>query len=234
MTEEQWHVHFPDNLSNNRMFNHSVVYPTQARAEAAAEQLRKKHGVEFPVTSSQEEQQRKDAELKASRPSLKDGCDHRWSDPDINAPPVTCLKCGAPKVYHIDNRIDQVATLPGEGGELLEFLRNLIGENRHEGSSWTGVRLERLEEIVAALEQLPSPTQGIEGLVGRLRLMSIEICGEAAAALETQQFLYRGQMDLNRALQAQRDAAQERITELENQLETAKNNYNALKGNQNQ
>jgi hypothetical protein len=53
----QWHVNFPDNLNNIRMFNHSVVYPTEAEARAESERLSKKHGLPFPVTSGEEQKE---------------------------------------------------------------------------------------------------------------------------------------------------------------------------------
>ena len=34
----------------------------------------------------------------------KDICDHTWSDPSINAPPVTCEKCGVAKEQALGER----------------------------------------------------------------------------------------------------------------------------------
>ena len=37
----------------------------------------------------------------------KDICDHTWSDPSINAPPVTCEKCGVAKEQALGERDEQ-------------------------------------------------------------------------------------------------------------------------------
>jgi len=85
-------------------------------------------------------------------------CDHVWSDPSKDAPPVTCTKCGTPKVINID----YLEQLLRDGYDLLRSASEIC-KRKGEATNWAAYRnrlnpvLERLHEYVYPLNAVDEP-----------------------------------------------------------------------------